>query len=190
CGNAWANRNTISIEHANDGRDPWTVGPQALDAGAHLTAAICLRYGLGRPEWMGNVFPHSHWSSTQCPGELAGGQRDEYMRRARAWYDHMTEGAEAPGEDGEVTDDDIRRIAAAVNSYSYGEGGTLYNQTRWPDVPAAKEAAGEAKAAREAVERLSLGGVDVPALAKAVAAELGDSIAEAVADKLAARMRD
>lgn len=95
CGNDWANPNTISVEHANDGSWPWTVGEAALDAGAHLVAAICRKYGLGRPEWMVNVFPHSHWSATLCPGELAGSQNAEYMRRAGEWYDRM---AGASGE--------------------------------------------------------------------------------------------
>lgn len=85
---------SISIEHANDGRDPWTVYPAALESGAHLTAALCRYYGLGRPEWDVSVMPHSHWSATACPGELYGSQKDEYIRRAQAWYDSMTGGAE------------------------------------------------------------------------------------------------
>lgn len=93
CNNDWANRNTISIEHANNGSNPWTIYPAALDAGAHLVAAICLKYGLGEPKWMVNVFPHKHWSATQCPGELAGSQNAEYMEKAKRYY------AELAGED-------------------------------------------------------------------------------------------
>ena len=96
CGHDWANNNTISIEHANDGSDPWTVHPAALDAGAHLTAAICAYYGLGEPTWMGNVYPHCHWQATACPGELNGSQNAEYMERAKAYYHELTGDGEAP----------------------------------------------------------------------------------------------
>ena len=93
CANAWANSNTISIEHANNQFGPWTVNDTVLDQGAHLVAAICRKYGLGRPEWLVNVFPHSHWSATDCPGELQRSQNAEYMARAQAWYDGMGGGA-------------------------------------------------------------------------------------------------
>lgn len=85
---------SISIEHANDGRDPWTVYPAALESGAHLTAALCRYYGLGRPEWDVSVMPHSRWSATACPGELYGSQKQQFIERAQAWYDSMTGGAE------------------------------------------------------------------------------------------------
>ena len=96
CGHDWANNNTISIEHANDGFDPWTVHPAALDAGAPLVPAICAHYGLGEPTWMVNVYPHCHWQATACPGELNGSQNAEYMERAKAWYHELTGGGEAP----------------------------------------------------------------------------------------------
>lgn len=86
---------SISIEHANNQRGPWTVYPEAVESGAHLTAALCRYYGLGRPEWGVNVFPHKHWSATDCPGELYGSQKEEYIQRAQAWYDAMG-GGDAP----------------------------------------------------------------------------------------------
>ncbi len=93
CGNAYANDVTISIEHANNNSDPWTVFPAAIESGSHLVAALCKAYELGRPEWMVNVFPHKHWSSTACPGELAGSQNAQYMERAQYWYDAMCDGS-------------------------------------------------------------------------------------------------
>lgn len=94
CGDGIATRGgndmTISIEHANNARGPWTVYPAAIESGAHLVAALCRYYGFGRPEWMVNVFPHKYWSSTTCPGELAGSQNAEYMAEAQAYYDEMT----------------------------------------------------------------------------------------------------
>ena len=95
-GTGGGNDTTISIEHANNARGPWTVYPAAIESGAHLVAALCRYYGLGRPQWMANVFPHKHWSATACPGELAGSQNAEYMARAQAWYDAMQAGADAP----------------------------------------------------------------------------------------------
>lgn len=94
--NSGGNDRSISIEHANSGSNPWTVHAAAVESGAHLVAALCRYYGLGRPEWMVNVFPHKHWKATACPGELAGSQRDAYMRRAQEWYDAMTAGTSAP----------------------------------------------------------------------------------------------
>lgn len=95
-GTGGGNDRTISIEHANDRADPWTVSEDTLDTGAHLTAAICAYYKLGRPEWGKNVWPHRHWSATACPGELYGSQKDAYIARAQAWYDSMVNGAAEP----------------------------------------------------------------------------------------------
>ena len=95
-GTGGGNDHTISIEHANDRADPWTVSEDTLDTGAHLTAAICAYYKLGRPEWGKNVWPHRHWSATACPGELYGSQKDAYIARAQAWYDSMVNGAAEP----------------------------------------------------------------------------------------------
>lgn len=82
----------IGIEHADKSSDPWLIADAALEEGAHLVAALCLKYGWGRPEWRVNVFPHSDFSYTACPGELAASQRDKYMARAQHWYDSMKDG--------------------------------------------------------------------------------------------------
>lgn len=94
--NSGGNDRSISIEHANNARGPWTVHEAAIESGAHLVAALCKYYKLGRPEWMKNVFPHKHWKATACPGELAGSQNAEYMKRAQEWYDAMVSGGTAP----------------------------------------------------------------------------------------------
>lgn len=93
------NYRSIGIEHANNAFGPWTVSAETLDAGAHLVAALCLYYGLGRPEWGANVFCHRDFIATACPGELGpgGSQHDAYMARAQAWYDSMAGGAPQPG---------------------------------------------------------------------------------------------
>lgn len=94
------NARSIGVEHANSGFGPWTVSAETLDAGAHLVAALCLYYGLGRPAWGVNVFCHRDFNATACPGELGpgGSQHDAYMARAQAWYDAMAGGSPAPAQ--------------------------------------------------------------------------------------------
>ena len=87
-GNFDQNQRSIGIEHANlsDG----TITEACLDNGAHLTAAVCKHFGLGRPEWLVTVFPHKYFSATSCPGQIYGSQKDAYIARAQYWYDVMT----------------------------------------------------------------------------------------------------
>lgn len=91
-----ANCRSIGIEHANQGD---SITDACLESGAHLVAAIHKTYGLGRPEWGVNVFPHSHFAATQCPGPLREGTtyHNRYMARAQQWYDAMVSGTE-PGD--------------------------------------------------------------------------------------------
>lgn len=128
-----ANCRSINIEHAN--KTGGTVSEKCLNAGAHLTAALCLLYGLGRPTWGKNMYPHRHFASTSCPGELYGSQKAEYQRRARKWYDEMSggsSGAEAgTGEIFQVEEDgifgpDTAAIAQAVEGIIVS--GKVYNQ--------------------------------------------------------------
>ena len=88
-----ANTTSIAIEHADASNSPWRISDATLDNGAHLTAAICKYYGLGEPRWRVNVFPHSDFTSTECPASIAGNQRDAYMNRAQEWYRQMNGGA-------------------------------------------------------------------------------------------------
>ena len=87
--NGIANNRSIGIEHANNNFGPWTISEECLENGAHLVAALCKYYNLGRPEWLVNVYPHSYFAATACPGEIAGSQNAHYMERAQAWYDEM-----------------------------------------------------------------------------------------------------
>lgn len=94
-GNWAANCRSIGIEHANRGD---SLTDECIESGAHLVAAICAYYKLGRPQWGVNVFPHSHFSSTDCPGPLREGTsyHNRYMARAAEWYDAMVGGTQ-PG---------------------------------------------------------------------------------------------
>lgn len=94
CGVFSQNQQSIGIEHAN--QPDGTITDACLDAGAHLVAAVCKKYGLGRPEWLKNVFPHRYFKPTSCPGQIYGSQKDAYIKRAQAWYDSMVNGSSAP----------------------------------------------------------------------------------------------
>lgn len=85
------NRMSIGIEHANDGGADtgWNVGDVTIDAGAHLAAAICRAYGLGRPELRVNMFPHSDFYSTACPASLRDKYMGEYIDKAQQYYDDL-----------------------------------------------------------------------------------------------------
>lgn len=91
-----ANTTAIGIEHADCSSSPWAISDECVEAGAHLTAAVCKMYGLGRPTWGVNVFGHSDFSATACPASLAvgGADHDRYMDRAGEWYDAMCDGTE------------------------------------------------------------------------------------------------
>lgn len=105
---AWANANllsnqrTIAIEHSNSGGpgQDWPISEKTREEGAHLVAAICVYYKLGRPVSGRNVRFHNVESggATSCPYHLRPGGKyhDSYMRRAQYWYDQMTGRARKP----------------------------------------------------------------------------------------------
>ena len=88
------NTSSFGIEHANVGGAAagWPISAATLEAGAHLVAALCRLYGLGRPTWQRNVFGHLDFWPTACPGQLYTTYRESYMRRAGQWYDAMRAG--------------------------------------------------------------------------------------------------
>ena len=85
------NSKSIGIEHANDGgpETGWNVSDETIDAGAHLAAAICRAYGLGRPELRVNMFPHSDFYATECPASLRNKYMDDYIDKAQQYYDDL-----------------------------------------------------------------------------------------------------
>ena len=47
----WAsNLTSIGVEHADISSSPWMLSEATLDNGAHLVAALCVHFGLGRPQ--------------------------------------------------------------------------------------------------------------------------------------------
>ena len=130
-GNFAANTTSIGIEHADMTSDPWTVSEACLDNGAHLVAAVCKYYKLGRPVWGKNVFGHKDFSATACPASLAGSQHAAYMARAQSWYDHMTGStsapAPAPAKPAPAVPN-IDALADAVIRGEYGNGAERRNR--------------------------------------------------------------
>ena len=122
-GNWNANTTSIGVEHADASSNPWAVSEACLDNGAHLVAATCKYYGLGRPVWGTNVFGHRHFSSTECPASLAGTQHAAYMARAQYWYDQMTGNTPAPKPaPAPAPAPNIDALADAVIRGEYGNG--------------------------------------------------------------------
>lgn len=120
----WAeNCRSIGVEHAN--RKDGTISEACLDNGAHLVAALCRLYGLGRPQWGVNVFPHRKFCSTSYPGKIYGSQRDAYIQRAQYWYDQMCGKAAAFGSDSPkpaAPSTDIDVLVQEVIAGKYGNG--------------------------------------------------------------------
>lgn len=155
-GNWDANCSSIGIEHAN--KAGGYISEACLDAGAHLVAALCKYYGLGRPKWKVNVFPHNHFAATSCPGRLQDEQRDAYMQKAQQWYDQMVNGAEAPSKpskpstgnkktneevakevvDGKWGNGDDRKNRLTKAGYDYNAIQSLVNQMVGGSKPAPK----------------------------------------------------
>ena len=101
--NADINSRSIGIEHANISGPPrWQISDKTVEEGAHLTAALCVGYKLGRPQWGKNVFGHSQFASTSCPHQLNPGGEDHarYMQRAQYWFDQMTKNPAPIPEEG------------------------------------------------------------------------------------------
>lgn len=124
-GNWAANCESIGIEHCDADTQHWTISDATLEEGAHLVAAIHYKYNLGKPEWMKNVFPHSHFASfasTACPGSIAGSQRDKYMERAQYWYDVMAGGSDLPDALKGYTDLDADAWYIDAVAYCVGYG--------------------------------------------------------------------
>ena len=126
-GNFDANSTSIGIEHADCQARPWKISDACLENGAHLVAALCKYYKLGRPTWMKNVFPHSYFSSTECPASIAGSQNAAYMKRAQEWYDAMMKGSSAPAaskpsKPARPAKKNINTIAQEVINGAWGNG--------------------------------------------------------------------
>lgn len=118
-----ANLTSIGIEHADISRSPYRLSDATLENGAHLVAALCKKFGLGRPQWRKNVFPHSDFRSTECPASIAGDQNAQYMARAQYWYDQMTGVKPAPQQaPASAAGKSVDQLADEVIAGQWGNG--------------------------------------------------------------------
>lgn len=92
-GNAASNRETLTIEHSNNGgaSQGWPISQATIIAGARWAAALCLYYGLGRPVFGKNIRDHREFTSTSCPHHLANGGKyhQQWMDEAQRFYDQL-----------------------------------------------------------------------------------------------------
>ena len=111
-----------------------------------------MHFGLGRPEWLKNVFPHKHFSSTSCPGQIYGSQKSAYIQRAQYWYDKMGGGnPEKPSSGGSSSSGgkSVSQLADEVIAGKWGNGDTRRKRL---------EAAGYDYGAVQANRKLGVGG--------------------------------
>ncbi|WP_347285515.1 peptidoglycan recognition protein family protein, partial [Corynebacterium stationis] len=92
--NQHINQTSIGLEFSNSAgaNADWPITDKTIEEGAHLVAAICKYYKLGRPQVGKNVRFHREFTSTSCPYHLAPGGKYHatLMGRAQFWYDQMT----------------------------------------------------------------------------------------------------
>ncbi|MGC3905677.1 glycoside hydrolase domain-containing protein [Corynebacterium variabile] len=102
--NLLRNQQSIGIEHANSaGPDQdWPISDATITAGGKLAAELCLKHGLGRPEFGVNIRDHKETGSTACPYHLASGGKYHaaWMKAAQDHYDTILQ------EDDMFTDED------------------------------------------------------------------------------------
>lgn len=134
------NRRSIGIEHSNCGGadQDWPISEKTREEGAHLVAAICRYYGLGRPQWGVNVRPHSETGQTSCPYRLGptGEYGAAYIARAQYWYDQMGQSAPAtPSTPAPVARiSDSRRIELSLDQLA-GPGKDAAGAPTWSGWP-------------------------------------------------------
>lgn len=79
-----ANLTSIGIEHCNiNGAPTYDISQATVESSAKLVADIAKRYGFGQVVPYKNLFPHSQFISTACPGQLVG-KLQEIADRANA----------------------------------------------------------------------------------------------------------
>lgn len=133
--NADINARSIGIEHANISGPPrWQISDKTIEEGAHLTAALCVGYKLGRPQWGKNVFGHSQFASTSCPHQLNPGGEDHarYMQRAQYWFDQMTKNP-APAPDPTPEEDVMAADLNTIITTDTGEKHRAQDLIKWTD---------------------------------------------------------
>lgn len=85
-GDKYGNESTISIEQADSsGASEWVVSDTTWKASARLAAWLFIHV-IQEPPSPSNVFPHQHWSSTDCPGPSVIANWSKILDEIRAQY--------------------------------------------------------------------------------------------------------
>lgn len=88
-GNTSGNESSISIEMADATFAPdWIVAEATWKAAARLCGWLHANVIGFRPTDQ-SVFPHQHWSSTDCPGPYVLKIFPQIIAEAQTWYDHF-----------------------------------------------------------------------------------------------------
>jgi len=107
CGDWAGNMTSVAIEHENTSGEPsWNIDQRTVDASAKLCADIAKRNNLGKLVVGKNLFPHKHFSSTACPGQLEG-KLQEIAEKANKYMDGGVPDTGGGGEQNPIPDPDL-----------------------------------------------------------------------------------
>ena len=121
-GNTVGNQSTISIEQADVSDAPnWEVAEATWKSACRLAAWLFVHV-IGDAPSSFNIFPHQHWSSTDCPGPWVMGNFGKYITEVQSQYAILKGSSPSPSptpspasnsdriaEDGELGPETIRR---------------------------------------------------------------------------------
>ena len=158
-GDYWANTHTIGIENVNATAGPyWYVDERTVETCCELMADIAWRHDLYPLKRNKNVWGHKDFQSTYCPGVLY--DRLDYMceRANTIYYKKYIE-----GDDDMATAEDVW----GYNWENTAPQGNLYNCVIaiYKKIEALEKKVADLETK---VDKVSVGGIDVKAVAKAV----------------------
>jgi N-acetylmuramoyl-L-alanine amidase len=121
-GNTEGNQSSISIEQADITGSPTYEISDATFKSACRLAAWLFVHVIGESPSTANIFPHQHWSSTDCPGPWVMGRFGLYVSEVTAQYEALKGSSPSPSPtpspasnnedlvvDGELGEKTIRR---------------------------------------------------------------------------------
>lgn len=125
---AWAtastdgNMHSISIETADATMNPFTTSAATFEEAARLTGWLHAHV-IGHRPTSDSVLPHSHWTSTECPGPYLMGHFAELITKAQNWYDHF-KGSSSPSPTPTPTPTKLtlQQVAQEVIAGKWGNG--------------------------------------------------------------------
>lgn len=89
-GNTEGNQSTISIEQADLNSD-WVVADATWKSACRLAAWLFIHV-IGEAPSTSNIFPHQHWSSTDCPGPWVMNHFGMYVAEVQNQYNALKTG--------------------------------------------------------------------------------------------------